>query len=80
MVRRPGSAACGKGSLGERVNKVADNKVLVGEVVEGDAGAPGEERARGAGPAAFHGHGRDRHLWSFWRRVRMGCLLNGGPK
>lgn len=61
MVRRTRSTARGKGSLGERVDEVADDKVLVGEVVEGDAGAPGEEGAGGAGSAAFHG--RDRHLW-----------------
>lgn len=69
MVCRAGAAARGEGRVSERVDKVADDEVLVGEVVEGEAGAPGEEGARGAGPAAFHG--RDRHLWWAWMRVRM---------
>ena len=70
MVCGARAAARGEGSVGERVNKVADDEVLVGEVVEGEAGASGEEGARGAGAAAFHG--RDHHQWRVWMRVHMG--------
>jgi hypothetical protein len=78
MMRRTGSAARGNSSFGERVDKVADNEVLVGEVVEGEAGSLREEGPRSAGPVAFHGRTCCRHLcWSCMGSISRSCLVSG---
>lgn len=76
MVRGAGSAVGRARGLGEGVDKVADDKVLAGEVVEGEAGAAGEEGAVAcaARDGAFHGRG---HRRSAVHAVRRGCRVAG---
>lgn len=76
MVRGAGSAVGRARSLGEGVDKVANNKVLAGEVVEGEAGPAGEEGAVvcAARDGAFHGRG---HRRSAVHAVRRVCRVAG---